>query len=186
MGSILTDKAAVFIDNGYFSKVLIRDFNGPKIDYRKFSDALCERCERFRTYVYDCSPYQSPIPTESERRRKQDADRFHYSLNRLPRFEVRLGRLQRIPSPPYYEQKGVDVLLSIDLVRLSWANKIQKAIMVTADSDFDPAVRSAKEADVIVEVDFSQTQHMSDELYQICDERIPITKDMIGSSILSD
>jgi len=181
---ILTDKTAVFIDNGYLSKVLKYDFNEPKLDYRAFSDLLCGSCERFRTYVYDCPPYQSPVPTDSEKKRKSDSDRFFTALDRLPRFEIRYGRLRKTNSNPPFEQKGVDVLLSVDLVRLSSSNKIDKAILVSGDSDFVPAVRVAKDEGVIVELFYSKGQNLSRELYQICDDRFDITRDMIDKCTL--
>lgn len=174
------DKAAVFIDNGYFSKVLKRDFNEPRVDYRKFSDAICAGCERFRTYVYDCGPYQSQVPTDEERRRKSEADKFFSAIDRLPRFEIRLGRLRKTNSVPAFEQKGVDVLMSVDLVKLASAGKIEKALLVTGDSDFVPAVRAAKDSGVIVEIYYSRNQHLSEELYLICDDRFVIDKDLIN------
>lgn len=175
----LTDKVAVFIDNGYLAKVLKLDFGQPRLNYAAFSDMLCGNSERFRTYVYDCPPYQSPDPTDSEKKRKSDSDRFFNALDRLPRFEIRLGKLRRTNSFPSFEQKGVDVLLSVDLVRLSSSNRIDKAILVTGDSDFVPAVRAAKDEGVIVQLHYSIGQNISNELYQICDDRFVITKDII-------
>lgn len=180
----MNSRAAVFIDNGYFSKVLKKDHDEARVDFGKFSDNICKGCERFRTYFYDCPPYQSAIPTLDERQRTAEADKFHYSLNRLPRFEVRLGRLQKTNSVPQFVQKGVDVLLSVDLVRLSWSNKIDKAILVTGDSDFVPAVAAAKDAGVIVEMQYSPTQAYSDELFQICDDRFKITKELVKDSLM--
>lgn len=56
----MPDKAAVFIDGGYFKKVR-ENFGDPKTDFLRLSDDLCKRCscERFRTYIYDCAPFQS-------------------------------------------------------------------------------------------------------------------------------
>jgi uncharacterized LabA/DUF88 family protein len=144
------------------------------------SEELCRGCERFRTYFYDCPPYQSPSPTEDERRRKSGADKFYYNLRNHKRFEVRLGRLQKTGyDPPMFTQKGVDVLLSVDLVRLAWSGKINKAVLVTGDSDFVPAVRDVKDAGIIVELWFSRCMHMSDELFQVCDDRFPLSRDLI-------
>jgi len=154
------------------------------LDYGAFSQLLCGSCERFRTYVYDCAPYQGPAPTDSEKKRKSDSDRFFNALDRLPRFEIRLGRLRKTNSQPPFEQKGVDVLLSVDLVRLSSSNKIDKAILVSGDSDFVPAVRAAKDAGVIVELYYSPTQNLSSELFQICDDRFPIIRDLIDKCVL--
>jgi len=51
----MTDRVAVFIDNGYLSKVP----EGTKIDFLKFCDTVCGDKERLRTYFYDCKPYKS-------------------------------------------------------------------------------------------------------------------------------
>jgi len=112
-------RAAVFIDGGYFSKVLKIVFNSPKINYERFSDNLCVGYERLRTYYYDCMPYQSDPPTLLQKERYAAHDKFIYNIKRLNRFEVKLGKLIHIPSSNEYVQKRVDVLLSVDLVRMS-------------------------------------------------------------------
>jgi len=179
------DKTAVFIDNGYFAKVLRLDFGQPRVDYLKFSENICRDSERYRTYFYYCMPFQGPYPTQAERVRISHAQAFYHSLRNLPRFEVRLGRLIKTrTNPPGYSQKGVDVLLSVDLVRLSWSKTIDKAVLVTGDSDFVPAVQTSKDAGTIVELYYSESQHVSDELFQVCDERHPISKALLESCSL--
>jgi uncharacterized LabA/DUF88 family protein len=178
-GVSLSDKAAVLIDNGYLSKVLKYKFDEVKINHELFSDILCGSCERFRTYFYDCPPFQSEVPTLEEKERKSKSDKFYYNLRNNKRFEIRMGRLQKIGNPPQFTQKGVDVLLSVDLVRLAWTGKINKAILVTGDSDFVPAVENAKDAGVIVELYYHEGMNLSRELFQICDDRYLITRDVI-------
>jgi len=92
--------------------------------------------------------------------------------------------LRKTNSNPPFEQKGVDVLLSVDLVKLSSSNKIDKAVLVSGDSDFVPAVRASKDAGVMVELFYSKGQNISNELYQICDDRFVITQDMIDKCIM--
>ena len=53
-GYILDNRAAVFIDGAYLTKILDVDFGKPKIDLAKFSDMLCGNNERLRTYYYNC------------------------------------------------------------------------------------------------------------------------------------
>ena len=88
-------------------------------------------------------------------------------------------------NPPCFTQKGVDVLLSVDLVRLAWSGKITKAIIVTGDSDFIPAIKDVKDAGVIVELWHGQNMGPTKELFQICDERHKIVKDIIDKSQMS-
>jgi uncharacterized LabA/DUF88 family protein len=178
------DRAGVFIDAGYFSK-LLRDHGKPRIDFQAFSDELCRRvnAERFRTYYYDCMPYQGNPPTQEERDRYASMDKFIHNLKRLDRFEIRLGRLQHADAG--FKQKGVDVLLSIDVTKLSWRGNIQKAALLTGDSDFVPAVKEAKEAGVIVSACYANTGSTSihNELFNLCDDRIQIDRKILDACI---
>lgn len=178
------ERAAVFIDGGYFQKVLRYVFDSSRIDFEAFSDKICGNCERLRTYFYFCMPFQSTPPTAEERERYSRADKFIFSLSRLNRFEVRLGKLIYIPSVDEYVQKRVDVLLSVDLVRMSWGRQIGKAVLVTGDSDFVPAIQAAKDAGVLTVLYYSRAHPQVsalDELLYACDERIEITQDLIAS-----
>lgn len=178
------DNAAVFIDSGYLSKVLKLIYK-VKIDYEKFSDLICGNdCKRLRTYYYDCMPYQDNPPTDEQRQRYASHDAFMYNLRRLNRFEVRLGKLIYIPSTGDFVQKRVDVLLSVDLVRMSWDHQINKAVLVTGDSDFVPAIQAAKDAGVLTVLYYSKGHPQItaiDELLYACDERIEIDKKLIDS-----
>ena len=89
------EKVAVFIDGGYFSKVLKNVFKEARVDYLKFSDNVSHGFERFRTYYYDCMPFQSSPPTDRERADFSNKDKFIYSIRKLPRFDVKLGSLGR-------------------------------------------------------------------------------------------
>lgn len=195
------DKAGVFIDGAYLGK-LLQEFGEPKIDFEIFSNELCEivDAEHYRTYYYNCLPYQSSPPTDEEKRRYSAMSGFiNNYLGKLPRFEVRLGKLSRfdIVCPKCssflrcdscnvnriknYEQKRVDNLLTVDLTRLSWTRAIQKAILVTGDSDFVPVVDEAKHAGVSTIVFFCRkgTTTIHDELYNACDDRFEMDEDLI-------
>ncbi len=172
----MDNRAAVFIDGAYLTKILDVDFGKPKIDLAKFSDALCGNYERLRTYYYNCMPYQSCPPTDEERRRFAAMDKFVYTLKKLPRFEVKLGRLGCVGGE--FVQKRVDIALAVDLVRLSSGRMISKAVIVTGDSDFVPAIESAKEAGVLVVLYYSQSS-IHDELLSAVDESFVIGWDLI-------
>ncbi len=109
-------------------------------------------------------------------------NKFIYNLERLNRFVIRLGRLQYIEGE--YRQKMIDVLLSVDLVRLSWRRDIQKAILITGDSDFVPAINEAKDAGVIVGVFYGNHEaiRIHDELYKLADERYEIDSELLNSA----
>ena len=87
--------------------------------------------------------------------------------------QVRLGHLQKIGS--IYTQKSADILLAVDLVRLSTEARIGTACLVAGDSDFAPAVQVAKNAGVLIKLYFGGPRRkVRAELWDICDERIPM------------
>lgn len=183
------EKTVVLIDNGYLKKV--QDYFKVRVNYEKFSDEICGCKEnRFRTYVYDCPPYQNNPPTPEQVTSKSFFDSFKYNVTRLSHFEFRIGRLQivrddegniikRKDGTPQIRQKGVDLALGIDATRLASKNIIQTIILVAGDSDFVPAIISAKQDGVIVKLYYSTISYVHDSLMEVCDDRIEITKELL-------
>lgn len=169
-------KVAVFIDGGYLDKVLKKEFGAALIDYHKLSVELSGGKEILRSYYYHCLPYQSNPPTEDERVRFSKAQGFHSALERLPRYEVRCGTL--VKRDNHFEQKGIDTLLSIDIVKFAASGKITDAFLIAGDGDFTPAVKVVKECGVNVILYYSRSSfHYS--LWQACDERITISQTLV-------
>jgi uncharacterized LabA/DUF88 family protein len=175
---------AVFIDGGYL-KAVLRQFGEPRISFNKLSDWFSHGEERLRTYYYDCAPYQSSPATSDEQRRKRGFDSFVHALQtNVPRFQLRLGRLQRIPNPDgtwKFIQKKVDVLLAVDLVRLSCEKQIQRAVLIAGDSDFVPAIQIARDAGTIVQLYYGTSPPPHDELLQASDDRLVIDDSLIAA-----
>ncbi|WP_292519666.1 NYN domain-containing protein [Methanoculleus sp.] len=162
----MVHRAAVFIDNGYLSKVIP---NGTKVDFKRFCDVACGDKDRLRTYFYDCMPYRSEPPTEDEKARYANYCKFRDIIESLPRFQMRLGKLRKNRDGSF-EQKRVDILMAVELVRLSWSHQIGHAIIVSGDSDFVPAIEAAKDAGVITTLYYSK-KSVHDELLSAVDER---------------
>jgi uncharacterized LabA/DUF88 family protein len=169
-------RAAVFIDNGYLSKVVP---NGMRVDFGQFCETVCGDRERLRTYFYDCMPYQSEPPTEDERIRYGNYCKFRDIIESLPRFQMRFGKLSKNRDGSF-GQKKVDILMAVELVRLSWSHQIGHAIIVTGDSDFVPAIEAAKDAGVITTLYYSK-KSVHNELLSAVDERYEMTKSFFES-----
>lgn len=169
-------RCAILIDGAYLDNVLEHDFNGARIDIGRLSDVLAGTMERLRTYYYHCMPFVSTPPTLDEKRRFASMDRFVNSLKKLPRFQFRQGKLQRIGNE--FKQKRVDILMAVDLVRMSSEKQIERAVLVTGDSDLVPAIEVARDSGVVVALYYSRNAR-HDELLQACDERFEITHDLI-------
>jgi uncharacterized LabA/DUF88 family protein len=185
--SATNGKAIVLIDNGYLAKVLKNQFGEPRFDYLKFSEEATKGYWRLRTYVYDCMPYQHDPPTPPEQILYQGKQKFFNSLKKLPSIEPRFGRL-RPRKEGGFVQKGVDILLAVDLVRLSLKGQIAEAVLLTGDADYVPAVQVAKDEGVHIKLyhaekhpdsDIDKGSGYSNALWDLCDERIVIDQELI-------
>lgn len=169
-------KCAILIDGGYLDKVLENDFGRARIDIGRLGDELAGQLERLRTYYYHCMPYMSNPPAQEEKTRYAAMDSFIFNLKKQPRFQFRQGKLQKIGTQVH--QKRVDIWMAVDLVRMSSNRQIDKAILITGDSDLVPAIEAARDSGVVVELYFSPNSR-HDELLQCCDERFEITRNLI-------
>ena len=72
-------------------------------------------------------------------------------------------------------EKGVDVKLVVDLMKNAFENKFDKAILVSNDADFVPAIEEVQTlGKKVVNVSFPKTK--SFHLSKTCDETILITE----------
>ncbi|MGH7608421.1 MAG: NYN domain-containing protein [Candidatus Dormibacteria bacterium] len=164
---------AVFIDGAYLSFMLRDEFPQAAVDFERLVHTVAPSTrELLRAYYYDCPPHVSEPSTEEERTRQRNFDRFRQALERIPRFEVRLGKLARRTDgrtgAVRYEQKRVDLLLGIDIVRLASKRQIDELVIVAGDSDFVPALQVAKEEGVLCRLYHGKDPHR--ELRQVADE----------------
>ncbi|WP_157724000.1 hypothetical protein [Thermincola potens] len=120
--SFLKDcRNTVYFDfiGAYLDRIFQDEFNSPKVDYEKLAIWMSQGVPIFRTYYYHCLPYQSNPPTDQERERFSKRQSFYNRLSQLPRYEIRLGKLERRgkteDGTPLFIQKRVDILLGVDL-----------------------------------------------------------------------
>lgn len=179
-----TDRVAIFIDAGYLNKVIEKQFPTNRVDYSKIAPNLAPAQNILRSYYYNCPPFQGNPPTVEESEKKAKSDTFYAALKRIPRFEIRLGRLAKRSCSKCGEvslqQKRADLMLGVDIVSLSAKGQIATAILIAGDSDFLPAVTSAKECGVLVHLYHGGPANPSHrDLFDACDERTLIDKALI-------
>ena len=140
---------------------------------------------RLRTYYHTSMPFQDDPPTGDQKQRYSKANSFVNQLKKIPRFEVKLGRLQKTSHGGHvlYTQKGVDMMLGVDLVRMSWDKQIQRAIIMTADSDFVYAVQAAKDAGVITQLCYASDLSVNQSLLDVADESVLLTQEIIDACL---
>ena len=182
----MANRVAIFIDGAYLDYLLKVEFGAVRIDYSALSERMAGESDILRTYYYHCPPYQGNPPTQDERERYSTQRRFFDTLDRLPRYMVRLGRLAYRGvddrGRPRYEQKRVDILLGVDLVQLAAKQNIQEAVLLAGDSDFIPAVTAAKSEGVVIKLFHGERPHS--DLWREADERTQITQSFIDSILL--
>lgn len=178
-------RVAIFIDGAYLDYTLRDDFGSAGIDYGKFSQALAGEKEILRTYYYHCLPYQSNPPTVEESERFGRRQAFFTALRRLPRYEVREGRLEfrgkRDDGTFIFQQKRVDIMLGVDLTLLSATRQITDVILVAGDSDFIPAVVVAKNEGAVVWLYHGTKNPPHRDLWDLVDERVALSQQLIDS-----
>jgi len=181
-------RCAVFIDGAYLEKLLREEHDNLPIDLEKLSDWIVDRVRaetpgipiaHFRSYYYHALPWEPHEgATDEERQRVQNKRAFFHRIEHLNRFEVRLGRTQRffdeMSGVHRFEQKGVDVLLSVDLVLLAARGDIQYAVLLAPDADFVPAVKAAKNSGTVVFLAAGETPPPSWDLRRECDQFIAL------------
>ncbi len=173
----MMDKAAIFIDGAYLNRVLKYQFNKASIDYYKLSEEICSslNLDRLRTYYYHCMPIIRKGNKNDEIRHSKK-QKFVSKLQKLPRFEVKAGKLQYIGKQ--FRQKRVDVLMSLDIVNMCFDRQITHAILVAGDSDFIPAIKKAKAYGAIVHL-YYHPSSVHQAILNAVDERHEIDEDLI-------
>ncbi len=179
---MILEKSAIFIDGGYLTSILRKYYNGKNIDLLKLCNKISSITEtkRLRTYYYHCLPYVRP-GNQEDKLKEANMQRFLTKIRRLPRFEVKLGRLQLIGNE--FRQKMVDVHMSLDIVNMCFGNMIQHAILIAGDSDFVPAIERAKNSGAIVHL-YYDPRTVHNQLLDVIDELHDINEEFLMDCIL--
>ena len=151
------DEVLIFIDAGFLSKVNNYFGKGKYIQFKivNFVKNIClrEKVRHSKIFFYTAPPFQSTNPGKIEITKKKNYDSFKNALVRDGVF-FREGRCQRlkVDGKFSYHQKGVDTLLTMDLVKVPMKySSIKKVFLIASDSDFVPIINDLQnESDVRV------------------------------------
>lgn len=168
-------RAAIFIDAAYLLSQAKKNNIEPK--WSDLADFFLKPLRKsipvdlLRCYFYYCAPWMSPEPTDRELERMKEHDEFMKIILEQERWAVRLGKLQRRWDGyrEYFEQKRVDVLLSVDMVRHAAAGHIQHVIVIAGDSDFIPAIDATQESGATVTLWYGDDNTIHQDLLELVD-----------------
>lgn len=162
-------RVAVFIDGSNLYHSLEENCRRYDLDFGAFTAKLRRDRPMFRSYYYNVlrDPDRNP-------QAYQDQQKFLSALYNTPYLEVRLGT-SKIRGDTAVE-KGVDIMLATDMLRLAWDDLYDVAVLVSGDGDFAYAVQAVKDMGKHVEVAAFQA-NLSSELTRVADEREFFTPD---------
>ena len=164
------DRVMIFIDGSNMYHSLKGNFKRTDIDIHKFCDKLLEKRRLVRIYYYNAS-----VGRREEPERFQHQQAFFNSVKMIPYLELRLGRLvyANWPSSPPYE-KGVDIMLTTDMLTHSFKNNYDIAILVSEDGDYVGALQAVKDNGKNVEVALFGKERTSVPLREVADRVVAI------------
>lgn len=162
------ERVMVFIDGSNLYHVLGQTCGRHDLQFDKFAQKLANGRDLRRVYYYN-------IRQEAfeDRSNASDQDKFLSSLYDTPHLEVKLGIWKQRGSTMV--EKGVDVMLAVDLVTRAYKDQYDTAIIVSGDADFYPALQAAKDVGKHVEVAAFET-NISAEAARVADLHIKLTK----------
>ena len=188
------EKTLIFIDEGYLSKISKKFGNGKhiKVNIFEFAATLAKEQNLWleSVYLYTASPFQDTHPTEDESFRMDRYKKFVYSLKQKSNIMVREGRLQKINDK--FIQKGVDTLLTMDLLTEPFSKNIRTIIVLACDTDFVPILNSIRERGIRVILyfynDFVRRSEfsMSNHILRASDKHVLLNKGHFEKSIFKD
>ncbi|MBU2562144.1 MAG: NYN domain-containing protein [Nanoarchaeota archaeon] len=164
-------RVAIFIDGSNLYHNLKRF--GIKI---KFEDII-KRIETKREIV-DIFYYTALLDKSIDEKKYKDHKRFLDKIKKIPNFNIILCNLRKIvlqDGSVDFSIKGDDVYLATDLIKGSYENLYDIAIIVSGDADFIPAINLArKNGKKVINAFFPKSS--SYQLRNCCDGSINLRK----------
>ncbi|MGI2034797.1 NYN domain-containing protein [Rhizobium panacihumi] len=179
----MTTKIAILIDGGYLRTAASSTYVYNPDFIEKVARRVVLPDETLqRIFYYDCDPFNGEVklPVSGELK-KFEMRGWLDILAMKDLFAVRKGTLKfrgfkpkKIPVSsdtltdadfkPYFEQKGVDMRIGLDIATLASSGRIERIVLVTGDTDCVPAMKHGRIAGLQVAIVRFPGQSLSREL----------------------
>ena len=157
------DRVVIFIDGSNLYHALDQNCGRMDLDFTKFAETLTGDRRMVRIYYYNVLQDAARNPEGSREQQK-----FLTGLYNTPYLEVRLGSTRQREGVTV--EKGVDVMLAVDLVSYGASHLYDVAIVVSGDADYAYAVQTVKNMGRQVELAAFES-NASQELLLLVDNR---------------
>jgi len=162
----------IFVDGSNLYHGLKSETGDTRVDFLRLGRKLAADDELHTTHYYN-APLIEKLNVQAYRAQQQ----FLEALKRTDGVILRLGRMQ-LTATGVLVEKGVDVLLAIDMLRHVYQNDYDTAILVSGDGDFAPLVAAVTGLGKRVKnVAFHSAR--SDALVDVCHTFIELTPDFL-------
>jgi len=165
------DRVMVFIDGSNLYHSLKNYCQRTDIDIGRLCEKMVEKRRLVRIYYYNAI-----VGMKQEPERYRNQQNFFNSVRAVPYTELRLGRLvytNAWPSSPPYE-KGIDIMLTTDLLTHSFKRNYDTCILVAGDTDYVDAIQAVKNNGQNVEVALFGKNTTSRTLRDVADRVIEL------------
>lgn len=176
----------IFIDGGYLRKGFKKLFGHDKINFANLSGLLRQAVsthiggnmqpDLIRVFYHDA--IVGPKGADYEKQRE-----YFDAIRESPRYEVKLGRLIRTGGGDL-RQKGVDILLAVDMLSKAYLNHYDIALILAGDDDYVDLVRAVKDGSGKRVYGAFFPNNASKGLVESFDERIELTENIIKKAVL--
>lgn len=173
----------IFIDGGYLREGFKKLLGHDKINFANLSSWLRQAVssrlgggglmqpDLIRVFYYDAIAEQKEADHEKQKE-------YFGAIRKSPRYEVKLGRLIRTGGGGF-RQKGVDILLAIDMLSKAHLNHYDVALLLAGDDDYVDLVRAVKDGGGKRVYGAFFPDNASKGLVESFDERIELTENII-------
>jgi uncharacterized LabA/DUF88 family protein len=180
----MIEEVIIFVDGAYLSYISKFFGNGKHLKF-KIENFCCKIagengliCKEI--FYYTAPPFQEQ--NEKSNERKANYDKFIQKLKRANlKITIREGRCQKINSD--FSQKGVDTLITMDLLKQAQLKKTRNFLLISADTDFVPIIKDIQENNKInvilayfTDLKRKSPFSLSNHLWVCCKQKILITK----------
>lgn len=170
-------RVMVFIDGNNFEAALTALYGSQqRVDYLKLAEYVAARRDGMLQRIY----YYTAVGNLDKAKAAATKSFIDHLNKKIPKCIAKLGYLSVVGTDalgnPIFTEKGTDVNIAVDLVSLAFHNGYDEAILFSADTDYEAAIKMARSLGknvVAGVVDQQKAGYMKD----LCDEYITLKKE---------